>query len=443
MDIRIPPYSDEAEESVLGAMILSKEAVEKAMSIINHSVFYKEKHNTIFRAMNSLVNEGEAVDQVTVINWLKKNKEIDSVGGAYYITGLVESTPSAANIEHYANIVLEKYLLRKAILICGEIESDAYDSNDSAENIILNAQKKIFDLSSSRIKGKFVKIEDCMTDFIQETENIKKSGKPPGLETGFYDYDRLLGGLQPGLLYILAGRPSMGKTAFALAIAENIASKSISVGIISLESLTLRLIRRLVIRKGLLNSQIFNTGQISDGEFDQIMKVVDKIWKLPIFIDDSNDSDINQITSKSRMLKRIEDIQLLIIDHLQLTGKDTKERDNRNTELGVISRGLKSFAKEVNIPVLALSQLSRKCEGRMPTLSDLRDSGELEQNADTVTFIFRPEAVGIKQIEGKDTKGIARLNVAKNRDGEIGEFRLAFNKKSIAFENYSSGEIPF
>ncbi len=436
MLIRGLPHSEEAEKSVLGSIMLDSDAINKVLPHIDHVSFLPGKHRLIFRAAEDLNRKAEPIDQVTIIDQLKCNKSLEQAGGAYYITGLVETTPSSANVEYYAKMVQEASIRRKLIVNFNNFQNDAYLPETDIWELMGRAQKDIFELYQNKVGGGFVRIGSQLDDFIKKTSQLYDSGKRPGLETGFYEWDDYLGGLEPGLTHYLAARPSMGKTALALAIADNVASAGHKVGIILLESICNRMIRRLIVRRSKINSSIFNTGRITETEFKKIVSTATTIRDLPIFIDDSSEADINGIIAKCRMLIQRENVELMIFDHLQLTHDKTLKKENRNREIGEISRYLHSFAKEVHIPILVLSQLSRASEGRMPTLSDLRDSGELEQNADTVTFIFRPEQAGIGITKsGEKTEGIAEILVAKQRDGRTGKFKLLFLKESAAFEN--------
>jgi replicative DNA helicase len=444
--LRIPPHSEDAEVSVLGAMMIDKQAIAEAIQHLNHTAFYKEANQQIFRAIIEIYNAGEPVDQLIVINQLKKMKMLEMVGGAYYVTGLVEATPSAANVGRYVNMVKHTYDLRRLIMLSQEIQDIAYESTSDVDEIVESAQSELYKIVNSRTKGDFVRLGDYLGEFMTKIDEIHANGKPLGIPTGFIDYDKILGGFYPGTHYIGA-RPSMGKTSLEVAIAYNMALKDIPVGIASLEVDKFWLTVQLTARSAKLDSSKFGTGEFHANDWTKISDAVSKLNGLPIYIDDSEDVKISSIIGKCEKLIAKTDCKIIFIDHLQLT--DGGRGDNRNQQIGDITRQIHNFSKRFRIPVVVLSQLSRAAEGRMPTLADLRESGEIEANADTVTYIFRPEQVGIKAVEGQSTDGLAQLSVAKNRHGKTGTFDLSFIKHLSTFENYfkphpgMADDIPF
>lgn len=442
---RVQPQAIEAERSVLGAMMLDSSAVSKMIQHLDYTDFYRESHKTIFKAMVELLKKNEPVDQISIIGRLENSKKLKQVGGAYYITGLVESLPSAANIEHYAMIVQEKSLLRKLIITAIAAQNDSYNNEISINDILDKIEKETLSLRKRLLKGgykDFVVLEDVLHNVVQEVSERMDSGKPVGLSTGFIDLDKYIGGLQPGF-YLIGGRPSMGKTAYALNIARNVA-KSVPVGIVSLETSKIRLARRFISSQGKVNSEVFNIGDVSKRDLDMIIKSAEHLRDLPIYIDDTYSTRILDITTRAKILKQTKDIGLLIVDYIQLL-EPNQRQENRNLAMTEISRALKLFAEREMIPVIAVAQLNREAEGRMPRLSDLRDSGTLEQDADVVVFVFRPEQCRIKKFkDNKSTEGVAQIYVAKHRDGRTGEFKMTFRKEYVTFEDYREDDrLPF
>ncbi|MDD5540436.1 MAG: replicative DNA helicase [Candidatus Marinimicrobia bacterium] len=435
IELRTPPHSVESEISVLGAAMLDKNAIDTAMQYLSGESFYPDKHQEIFRAIMTLHNAGEPVDQVSVINQLKQTKKLEMAGGGYYITGIVESTPSAANVAYYAKIVKRMYDLRRLIMVSGEIQEKAYGGSADPNDILESTQSALYKIASSNTGGNFIRIGDYASEFMTIIDEIHAGKRKLGIPSGFYDYDRILGGgFQPGL-HIEGARPSMGKTALEIAIASNMAESGTPVGIASLETDDFRLMSRIVARGGRVDMSKIGDKSMPRDDWRKIGEAVVKLSKIPLYIDDSEDVRISSIIGKSRMLIQKHGVKVLFIDHLQLTSGG--DGDNRNQQIGSVTRQLHNMAKEFEIPIILLSQLSRSNDGKMPTLSDLRESGEIEQNADTVTFIFRPEQAGIKQVDGKSSEGLAQINVAKNRDGATGEFMLSFIKHLSTFENYT------
>ena len=443
--LRVPPHADEAETSVLGSMMLEKTAVSKAIETLDHTAFYKDSHQAIFRAMTKLFEENEPIDQVSVINRLKREKKLDAAGGAYYITGLVESTPSAANVEYYAKLVLEKSIFRKLISASNEIQLSAYEAKDTAYDVLDQAESKIFALSESRLKKGFKSFDTVLTGAFEHIESISnKEYSTTGIPTGFYDLDGLTSGFQNGDLIILAGRPSMGKTALALSIARNAAvGYNIPVGFFSLEMADHQLAMRVLCAEAKVDSHKVRTGKLAKSDWPKLSKQSGKLSSAPLYIDDSPALTMLEVRAKSRRLKAENDVKLIILDYLQLlTGPKS---DNRQQEISEISRNLKALAKELNIPVLALSQLSRAVEqrkdGHRPQLSDLRESGAIEQDADVVLFVYRPIVYARK--EGREDEYNAQeqrkaeIIVGKQRNGPVGIANVVFIDIYARFENMS------
>lgn len=439
--LRVPPHADEAEISVLGAMMLDKEAVSKALQHLDHTAFYKDSHQLIFRAMMDLFNDSQPIDQVSVIDRLKRMKQLEKAGGAYYITGLVESTPSSANVEYYAKIVLEKSILRKLIVSATDIQSEAYEAKEPAFDILDAAEQRIFALSESRLKAGFKNFSDVLTQTFEHIDSIhQKKFHTTGVPTGIIGLDDLTSGFQNGDLVILAGRPSMGKTALALSIARNSAVEyGVPVGIFSLEMADYQLAMRLLCAEAKVDSHAVRTGKLPQDQWRRLSEKTGRLAKAPIYIDDSPALSMMEIRAKARRLKAEHDVQMIILDYLQLVKGHRAE--SRQQEITEISRNLKALAKELSVPVLALSQLSRAVENRAgdhrPQLSDLRESGAIEQDADVVMFIYRPVVYKRRlneEVTLEDERK-AEIIVAKQRNGPTDTVNIVFIDKYARFEN--------
>lgn len=435
-----PPAAPEIEASVLGAMMIEKEAVAKAVEFLTPSTFYLKAHQLIFEAMVSLFEAGEAVDTVTVYEELKKREQVDEAGGAVYLSKISQNISSAANIEYHAKIILEKEILRGLISSSHEIARVAYEGTEDAFDLLDQAERKIFEITESHLKKSFAGMDRAVRDALEYIEAIhSKSNIKFSVPTGFYELDEMLGGFQKSDLVIIAARPSMGKTAFALTLARNAAiDHKIPVGIFSLEMSTMQLIIRMLCAEGRLNAHLVRTGKLPHEEGVKLSKNAHRLIEAPIFVDDSPAQSVLEIRAKARRLKAEKNIGMIIIDYLQLM-QGPARAESREREISHISRSLKSLAKELNIPVIALAQLNRAVEARTdkrPQLSDLRESGSLEQDADVVTFLYRPEYYGIKtDHEGNSLEGVTEVIVGKQRNGPTGDVKLAFIKEYARFEN--------
>lgn len=437
-----PPAAPEIEASVLGAMLIEKEAVPKALELLTPSSFYLKAHRLIFEAMVSLFESSEPIDTVTLYEELKKREQIEDVGGAVYLSKLSQNISSAANIEFHAKIILEKEILRGLISSSHEIARAAYSGTDDAFEILDRAERKIFEITESHLKTSFKSMDRAVREALEYIEAIHSSSTQKfSVPTGFYELDEMLGGLQKSDLVIIAARPSMGKTALALSLARNAAiDHQVPIGIFSLEMSTMQLIIRLLCAEGRLNAHLVRTGKLPQEEGRKLSKNVHKLINAPIYIDDTPSQTVLEIRAKARRLKSEKNIGLIIIDYLQLM-QGPSNAESREREISHISRSLKALAKELNIPVLALSQLNRSVETRTdkrPLLSDLRESGSIEQDADVVIFLNRPEQNGIKNFDDENktpTEGIAEVIIGKQRNGPTGEVRLAFIKEYARFEN--------
>jgi len=436
-----PPAEPEVEAAVLGAMLIEKEAVPKAIELLTAESFYMKEHRLIYEAMVSLFESGEPIDTVTLYEELKKRDQIEEVGGAVYLSKLSQNISSAANIEYHSKIILEKEILRSLITSAHKIAQSAYEGTEDAFDILDEAERKIFEITESHLKKSFQGMDRAVRDAIEYIEAIHSSSHDKfSVPTGFYELDEMLGGFQKSDLIIIAARPSMGKTAFALTLARNAAvDHKVPVGIFSLEMSTMQLIIRLLCAEGRLNAHLVRTGKLPNEEGVKLSKNAHKLIEAPIYVDDSPAQTVLEIRAKARRLKAEKDIGLIIIDYLQLM-QGPARAESREREISHISRSLKALAKELNIPIIALSQLNRAVETRndkRPQLSDLRESGSIEQDADVVIFLNRPEYYGIKTFadDASSTEGIAEIIIGKQRNGPVGDKRLAFVKDYARFEN--------
>lgn len=436
-----PPAAPEIEASILGAMLIEKEAVPKALELLTSDSFYLKEHKLIYEAMVSLFDSGEPIDTVTLYEELKKREQLDEVGGAVYLSKLSQNISSAANIEYHAKIILEKEILRGLITSSHDIARSAYEGTQDAFDILDDAERKIFEITEKHLKKSFQGMDRAVRDALEYIEALHSSTKQRfSVPTGFYELDELLGGFQKSDLIIIAARPSMGKTAFALTLARNAAvDHKVPVGIFSLEMSTMQLIIRMLCAEGRLNAHLVRTGKLPNEEGVKLSKNAHKLIESPIYVDDMPAQTVLEIRAKARRLKAERNIGLIIIDYLQLM-QGPANIESREREISHISRSLKSLAKELNIPVIALAQLNRAVETRTdkrPQLSDLRESGSIEQDADVVLFLNRPEYYGIKTFpeDGSSTDGIAEVIIGKQRNGPVGDVKLAFIKEYARFEN--------
>ncbi len=432
---RIPPQSLDAEMAVLGSILLQTEALSKVLEILDDEAFHKKAHQKIFQAAAHLFERNEPVDVVTLSNELERRKELENIGGPYYLTELVERMPSAANVEYHARIVQERALRRKLIEVANEISNEAYTGKEEAPNLIDQAEQKIFRLSDRRLRKGFSPIGPVMHQTFETIESFHgRQGGVTGIPTGFAKLDELTAGLQKAELIVLAGRPSMGKTALALNMARNAAvDHGIGVGVFSLEMAAYQLTLRMLCSEARVDQHKVRTGRLPEEEWMKLSLSVGNLADAPIYIDDTPAISILEIRAKARRLKAEHDIGLVIVDYLQLI-RGTPGIESRQQEISNISQSLKALAKELDTPVLALSQLSRAVETRggerRPILSDLRESGAIEQDADVVMFIYRPEVYG-----DEEKQGIAEIIIGKQRSGPVATVELAFIKEWVQFTN--------
>ena len=432
---RVPPQNIEAEQAVLGAMLIEKEAIARVTELLKGGDFYREAHRLIFEAMLDLYNRNEAVDMITVIELLKREDHLERVGGIAYVTSLANSVPTAANVHYHAKIVEEKALLRQLIQTSTKIAALGYEGSEEVSQIVDQAEKMILEVSNRRIGGDFTPIKSIVLDAFGKIEQLYESrGGITGLATGFKDLDRLTSGLQKSDLILVAARPSMGKTAFTLNIASNVAIREKkAVAFFSLEMSKEQLVQRMLCAEASIDSQKLRIGELEDDDWTKLINAADRLSGAPIFIDDTAGISVLEMRSKARRLKVEHDLSLIIIDYLQLMqGSGGKGGENRQQEISEISRSLKGLARELGVPVVALSQLSRSVESRQvkkPMLSDLRESGSLEQDADIVAFLYREDYYN----PDTENKNITEIIVAKHRNGPVDSVQLFFHKQFTRF----------
>ena len=434
--LNLQPQALEAEEAVLGSMMIDEDAANKAVSILGSSHhFYKDSHKKIFEAMLVLMNNSDPIDTVSVSDELKKSKHLKSVGGIYYLTGLVDKVPTSARVETYAEIVKEKGMLRDLIITSHEISKKALDAGDSVGSILDEAEQSIFSLTEQKDSKIYQHIEPILSSTVKRIEDMAANpGSIIGVPSGIIDLDKLTAGFQNGDLIIVAGRPSMGKTALALTIARNAAIENKSAtAIFSLEMSSDQLGQRLLTSEARVDNALVRRGS-PNIKWKNINIASGKLAQAPLYIDDTPALSILDLKARARRLKREKNIELLIVDYLQLM--QGPKAENRQNEISQITQSLKALAKELDIPVIALSQLSRAVEQRTkkePLLSDLRESGAIEQDADVVIFLYRP---AVYEKENQDLKGIAYLIVAKQRNGPTGRVTATFIDTYARFDNH-------
>jgi replicative DNA helicase len=438
-NLRVPPQNLEAERSVLGALMLDKDAIVKVANLIRLGDFYKDDHNLIFETMIELYEQREPIDVLSLSNRLEEKGQLEQIGGSSYLASLVTAVPSSSNIVHYAKVVQKKSTLRKLIVTASEIVELGYREDEDVEKVLDAAEQKLFSVSQKYLKQDFVPIRSILEAAFNRIDELHKGDhKLRGIPSGFSDLDNILAGFQKSDLVIVAARPSIGKTALALDFARQIAIKEkISVGIFSLEMSSDQLIDRMLAAESGVDLWRLRTGRLKTGEgdddFQRIGEAMGVLSEAPVFIDDAGSANVMEIRTMARRLQSEQNVGLIIIDYLQLM-EGRSGGDNRVNEISEISRALKQLARELNIPVIALSQLSRAVESRspqIPKLSDLRESGSIEQDADVVMFLYREDR------EKPDTpnKNIVEVHIAKHRNGPIGKLSLYFNENSTTFKS--------
>jgi len=444
---RMPPQNIEAEQAVLGAIFLEPSSLTVASEALIPEDFYRAAHQKIFDVMLNLNDKGKAVDLVTVTEELAAAKLLEDTGGVSYLSELAASVPTAANIEYYAKIVEEKSLLRRLIRTATTIASDGYSREDEVESLLSEAEKSILEVAQRKNAGAFHNIKDVLVRTYDNIETIaNRVGDVTGIPTGFAELDRMTAGFQRNDLIIVGARPSVGKTAFALNIAQNVATKAQeNVAIFSLEMGAEQLVMRMLCAEGNINAQNLRTGSLTDEDWGKLTMAMGSLSNSGIFIDDTPGVKIGELRSKCRRLKQEHGLGMILIDYLQLILGDGRSGENRQQEVSEISRSLKALARELEVPVIALSQLSRGVEQRQdkrPMMSDIRESGSIEQDADIVAFLYRDDYYD-KESENKD---IIEIIIAKQRNGPVGTVQLAFVKEYNKFVNletrYDSSAIP-
>ncbi len=431
--VRIPPHSEDAERSVLGALMLDKEAITKIADILNVEDFYFKKHGLLYEAAIHLYGNNDPIDVLSIANILEERGYIDEIGGAASIAELVSSVPSASNIVYYAKVVQKKAVLRKLISAAAEIGEMGYNESEEIDKLLDEAEQKLFSISQKSIKQEFTPIRKILGEAFDRLDELHKNkGEMRGVATGFTDLDKLLSGFQKSDLLILAARPSVGKTSLALDIARQAATQfNVPVGIFSLEMSADQLVDRMIAAEANIDLWKLRTGNMKDSDFAKMNETMGKLSEAPIFIDDASSANIMEMRTMARRLQSEHDLGLIVIDYLQLM--EGRSNENRVQEISEISRGLKNLAKELNIPILALSQLSRAIESRTdqrPKLSDLRESGSIEQDADVVMFIYREDRVN----PDTENKGMADIIVAKHRNGPVGSVPMFFKEESASYK---------
>jgi replicative DNA helicase len=441
---KIPPQNIEAEMAVLGSMLLDRDAISQAIELLDASYFYKEANRKIYSAIIKLYDQTKAVDMVTLIEELRSSNCLDEVGGPTYITNLTLNVPTAANILHYAKIVKEKMLLRNLIGAATQIAAECYNTAQDVDRLVDKAEQIIFDVSSKKVETRFAQLKEVIRNSIETIDNLyQRKENITGISTGFRDLDIKTAGLQSSDLIVVAGRPSMGKSALASCIAEHVGVvEKMPVAFFSLEMSKEQLVQRMLCSHARVDAHKVRTGFLSQSDWPRLVSAAGKLSEAPIYIDDAPAITALELRAKARRLKAQFDIRLIVVDYLQLMQGHQIKSDNRQQEISEISRSLKALARELNVPIIAISQLSRAVEQRSdhrPQLSDLRESGAIEQDADLVLLLLREEYYNPTE----ENRGIAEIIIAKQRNGPVGSLNLAFLGEYMKFENVSSRSEEF
>src|SRR6266704_1956177 len=438
---RTPPHSVEAEQGVLGSMLISpRDTIAECVEKINEEYFYVPAHQTIYTVLVELWNAGQAIDLITFTQVLRDRNLLESLGGASFVTGLFTFVPTAANVGYYLEIVRDKYILREIISASTESVRRAYEEQDEVNNLLDEVEQRIFAVGEDRFKGQMLSMKDQVMDAIESIEKLyERKGGITGISTGFVEFDRMTSGLHSSEMIVIAARPSMGKTALAMNIAEHVAiNEKLPVGVFSLEMSSQQLVQRLLCSRARVNLQKVRDGFLGERDFPSLTAAASKLAEAKILIDDSASLSILELRAKARRLKAQQDVQLLIIDYLQLLRSTSRRaQDNRQLEISEISAGLKALAKELKIPVIVVAQLilqSEQSTGGKTRLSDLRESGSIEQDADLVGLLVRPELYEEDEEARVEKAGEAELIIAKQRNGPVGEIPLTFLKEFTRFE---------
>jgi replicative DNA helicase len=443
---KLQPQAIDLEEAVLGAMMLDKKGLDEVIDILKPEIFYKQAHRIIFEAIYELFSNTEPIDILTVSNQLRSMGQLDEAGGDYYLVQLSQKVASSAHIVYHARIIIQKHIQRELIRVSGEIIHDAFDETKDVLDLIDGAESKLFEITNGNFNKGAETAESLVKQALNKIEEMGKQEGLSGVPSGFRDVDKVTNGWHPADLVIIAARPGMGKTAFVLSMTKNMAiTHNLPVALFSLEMSNVQLITRLIASETGITSEKLKKGNLADHEWQQLNTKVMTLEKAQIFIDDTPSLSIFDLRAKARRLKSQHDIQIIVIDYLQLMTAGGKG-GNREQEISMISRNLKAIAKELDIPVIALSQLSRAVESRggdkRPMLSDLRESGAIEQDADIVSFIYRPEYYGVTEWEdGTPTDGQGELIIAKHRNGSLEDVRLKFIGPLITFTDLDEGFV--
>lgn len=448
---RIAPRDIEVEEAVLGALMLEKDAYTTICDLLRPECFYEPAHQKIFTAVQQLGASQQPIDMLTVTEKLRANGDLEAVGGPVRISELTSRVMSGAHVDFHARIVAQKFLARELISFASQIESKAYDSANDVDDLMQEAEGRLFEISQRNVKKDVTAIDPVINQALAQIEAaMNRASGLSGLETGFHELDKLTSGWQNSDLIIIAARPAMGKTAFVLSMAKNMAvNLNTPVAIFSLEMSNLQLVNRLISNVCELPGEIIKSGKLSPGDWDKLMAGVKNLYGAPLYIDDTPSLSIFELRTKARRLVREHDVKILIIDYLQLMNASGMKFGSREQEVSMISRSLKQLAKELNIPIIALSQLNRSVENRgdgqskRPQLSDLRESGAIEQDADIVCFIHRPEYYlhSGEDAEGRDIRGLAQFIVAKHRSGKVDDVDMRFVSQFARFQNWDENRI--
>jgi len=438
--LQVPPHSVEAEESVLGAVLLSAEAANIALEKLHADDFYRPAHQQVFEAIRTLFDANEPIDAVTVSEILRREDVLERMGGVAFLTHLLDTVPTTSNVDYYAGIVEEHALRRRLMKVGGTIGGIAAEMSEPIADVLDRAEQEVFQVAERRVGEGLTAIDPLLGPAIERAEELQRLGSDvTGLPTGFRDLDRKLAGLHPTNLIVVAARPGMGKTALALNMAQNVAQHDHPVAIFSLEMSREEVVSRMLCSTGRIDSQRLRTGRLSEADFTKLSNAASALYKKPIFVDDSPGLTVTEIRAKARRLRRRPGLGLIIVDYLQLMHGSGGE--NRQQEIALISRSLKNLARELDVPIIAVSQLNRSLESRedkRPRLGDLRESGAIEQDADVVLFIYRDETYNPDKVE---SKGVAEIVVAKHRQGAVGKVQMTFLPEFTLFADMGR-DIP-
>ncbi|MCB2224631.1 MAG: replicative DNA helicase [Actinobacteria bacterium] len=436
----VPPHNLDAEESVLGAVMLSADAANEALERLHPEDFYKPAHQSIFEAIRGLYDANQPIDAITVADALRRSDQLERIGGIEYLTALLERVPTASNVDFYAAIVDETASRRRLMKAGGEVTTLAMRSELPIEEVVDTAEATVLAVAERQVGDGLVPVGPMLQQSLERIEELHERGSDlTGLATGFTDLDRKLAGLQPANLVVIAARPSMGKSTLALNMAEHVASAGTTVAIFTLEMSKEEIVSRLLSGMARVDSTKLRTGQIDGNEWQRVSRAASQLFTMPLYVDDSSDLTITAVRAKCRRLKRKEDLGLVVVDYLQLMQGNART-ENRQQEIAEISRSLKNLARELHVPVIAVSQLNRALESRedkRPRLGDLRESGAIEQDADIVMFIYRDEWYNPDKVE---SKGLAEVKVEKHRSGATGTITMTFNPQITRFGSYTRAD---